>query len=167
MEKEFRRGPDNYKYEKEPSPEGQVELLPGKKIYVGVMGYSGQKFDATKAQDMLCKAFDAIEKDHQHDNIWVVSGYTNLGIPALAYKEAIRRNWQTMGIACKLASSYAVFPCDEVKLVGENWGDESPTFLAQCQVFVRVGGGKQSHREIEQAKADGKKVYEFELKTQK
>lgn len=154
------------KYEKEPSSEGKVELEPRKKIYVGVMGYSSQKFDTDKAWNLLGQAFDDIQRKHFGYEIWIVSGYTWMGIPALAYHQAKNRHWMTMGIACKKANEYEVFPCDDVVIVGEDWGDESPTFLAQCQIFVRVGGGKQSHREIEQAKADGKITYEYELEAQ-
>ena len=151
-------------FEKEPAlVEKRPELAPRKKIYVGVMGYSSQKFDIDKAWNMLSQAFDDIRKKYSDFEIWIVSGYTWMGIPALAYGQAKRRHWMTMGIACEKAADYKVFPCDNVLIVGENWGDESPTFLAQCQIFVRVGGGNQSHREIEQAKADRKPVYEYEL----
>lgn len=153
-------------YEKEPSSEGKVELQPKKRLYVGVMGYSSQRFDTDKAWELLGQAFDAIQRVYSDYEIWIVSGYTWMGIPALAYHQARSRHWMTMGIACKSAFEHAVFPCDEVQIVGEKWGDESPTFLAQCQIFVRVGGGKQSHREIEQAKTDGKITYEYELEAQ-
>jgi len=164
VNKEFRRGPAEY--EKERAPEGKVELEPRKKIYVGVMGYSSQKFDTDNAWNLLGQAFDDIQKNYRGFEIWIVSEYTWMGIPALAYHQAKDRGWMTMGIACKKANEYKVFPCDDVVIVGENWGDESPTFLAQCEIFVRVGGGKQSLHEIEQAKAEGKKVYEYELEAQ-
>ncbi|HBC45369.1 MAG: hypothetical protein UX08_C0008G0002 [Candidatus Collierbacteria bacterium GW2011_GWB1_45_35] len=132
-------------------------------ICIGVMGYSGQKFDIEKARVMLNQAFDLFAFQHKGSQFAIVSGYTNLGIPAIAYEIAVERGWTTVGVACAKAKEYDVFPCDEVCIVGENWGDESPTFLNMCQVFVRIGGGKQSRREIAQAKADGKFVYEFDL----
>ena len=132
-------------------------------VYIGAMGYSGQKFDIEKARIMINQAFDLFETQYADRKLAVVSGYTNLGIPALAYEEATKRGWITVGVACDKANEYEVYPCDEVQIVGDNWGDESASFLVMCHVFVRVGGGKQSMRETAQAKADGKFVYEFEL----
>lgn len=134
-----------------------------KQVRVGVMGYSGQKFDINKANESLKSAFDIIEDMFPESEIIVVSGYTNLGVPALAYAEAVKRGWKTAGVACNQAKEYPVFPCDEVTLVGENWGDESPTFLKTSDLFVRVGGGGQSKRETAAAIAAGKTVYEYEL----
>lgn len=134
-----------------------------KPVFVGIMGYSGQKFDIDRAKQLLCEAFSLIEEKYPNRQIAVVSGYTNLGIPALAYAEATKRGWETIGVACSKAKEYEVFPCNKVYIVGENWGDESPVFLDMCKVFVRVGGGGQSLRECAQAKEDGKTVYEYEL----
>ena len=78
-----------------------------------------------------------------------MSGLTNLGVPRIAYEEAIKLGLRTVGIACKQAEQYECFPCDEVILVGDNWGDESRAFLASIDVLLRVGGGKQSVAEYE------------------
>lgn len=137
--------------------------MPNPKYYVGVMGYSGQKFDTARALEYLQEAFDKIAADAEDREIVIVSGYTNLGIPALAYKEAADRGWKTAGVACSKATEYECFECDEVYTVGDNWGDESPTFLDMCEIFVRVGGGGQSRRETASAIADGKIVLEYDL----
>lgn len=137
--------------------------MPIKMLRIGVMGYSSQKFNVEEARRLISKSFDELSKECQDCEISVVSGYTKLGIPALAYEEAVRRGWGTVGVACEKANDYEVFPCDEIYIVGKNWGDESPFFLNKCHVFVRIGGGKQSHREAEQAKAMGKQVFEYEL----
>jgi hypothetical protein len=134
-----------------------------KNLYVGVMGYSAQKFDIEKAKELLNDAFDRISLENPDKDIFIVSGYTNLGIPGLAYSEAVKRGWKTFGIACKKALDYDVFPCDEKIIIGENWGDESSTFLSQCEIFVRVGGGNQSRREAAVAIDECKFVIEYDL----
>ena len=48
-------------------------------------------------------------------------------------------------------------------IVGNNWGDESQTFLDSCDVIVRVGGGKQSFEEVAEFRRRGGRVYEHEL----
>ena len=135
-------------------------------IVIGVVGYSGQKFDEAEASSLLSKAFDQIVTENPDKEIRVASGYTNVGIPALAYKEAVRRGWKTIGIACAKAFSYDRFPCDDVLIIGTNWGDESQEFLETSDVLVRVGGGKQSLAEVATAKSMGKRVHEFELVAQ-
>ena len=137
-------------------------------VRVGVVGYSGQKFDETKAKELLHGAFEKIHQQWPHSIIVVVSGYTDLGIPALAYREAKSRGWKTAGIACSKAKDYACFDCDYVEIVGSDWGQESETFLNSIDVFVRIGGGGQSKRETatfkEMIKAKEKVfIQEFEL----
>lgn len=135
-----------------------------KVLYVGVMGFSGQNFDIEKARVYLKQVFDLINAVADPKvEIAVVSGLTYLGVPAIAYETASEYNWITVGIACPKANDYTCFPCDETVIIGENWGDESPAFLEKCDVFVRVGGGKQSFQEVETARAMGKVVIEFDL----
>ena len=118
---------------------------------IGVVGYSAQKFDEAEATRLLRRAFNGI--DYGFDRrfyfgpVAVVSGLTDLGIPALAYREAVSRGWRTIGIACSKAVEYPCFPVDKRIIVGDNWGDESPTFLNSIDFLVRVGGGKQAMRE--------------------
>jgi len=63
-----------------------------KTVKVGVVGFSAQKFDISKAKAYIVAAFDKIEKDFSPKNIHCISGLTDLGIPALAYREAL---WNT------------------------------------------------------------------------
>lgn len=134
-----------------------------KKMYVGVMGFSGKKFDTELAQVYLEQAFNQVESVANGRRISIVSGYTDLGIPAMAYREAAKRGWETVGIACAKAQDYDVYPCDEVEIVGSNWGEESPTFIAKCEMFVRVGGGAQSFDEVKAARSAKKDVIEYDL----
>jgi len=132
-------------------------------LRIDVVGYSDKKFDKKMAKDLLSDCFDEIEKKNEDKEFIVVSGLTNLGIPALAYEEAVRRGWGTAGIACKKAEEYELFDCDDVRLIGEEWGDESETFLNDISVLVKIGGGKQSKEEFVNAKEMGIITYEKDL----
>ena len=68
-----------------------------------------------------------------------------------------------MGIACEKAKEYDLFPVDKKIIVGKEWGDESETLLNNIDVLVRIGGGKQSLREVKQFQETGKPVIEHEL----
>jgi len=88
---------------------------------------------------------------------------TDTGIPALAYREAVSRNWRTVGVACLKARQYACFPVDKTIIVGEEWGDESATFLDSLDVLIKVGGGKQAIAETNAFKERRKPVLEYQL----
>ena len=79
-----------------------------KVINVGVVGFSSGKFDKTKAGEELMYALFDIR-----DIYWkqfgtrckfkIVSGLTDMGVPAIAYKEAkfvLGSKTKTVGIAC-------------------------------------------------------------------
>ena len=127
-------------------------------IRLGIMGYSAQKFDRQKAIDILFKELSQLPEGSV-----VVSGETNLGIPGLAYNVAYLLDLTTVGISCAKASGYPCYPCDKVIRFGEDWGDESQTFLEYCDQFLRIGGGAQSIREAEIARQMGKSVIYHEL----
>lgn len=132
-------------------------------LRVGVVGYSGQKFDVDQARMFVVRAFDTIKDKYPHHQITVVSGLTNLGIPKIAYAEAVGRGWRTAGVACEKAAEYDCFPVDDVHIEGANWGDESPAFVNGIDMIIRVGGGEQSHAETRAVKAQGKPVFEYDL----
>ena len=128
-----------------------------KKMKIGVIGYSGQKFDEEKAKELIKQG---LEQVGAKVGDWLVSGLTNLGIPKLAYKIATNIGMGTVGIACELAKDYDLFPVDIKIIKGDNWGDESETFLNYIDCLIKVGGGKQSEEEFE--KFDRPKI-EFDL----
>ncbi len=134
-----------------------------KSIRIGVVGYSVQKFNVEDATFLLTSAIDYLKLIHQAKYIEIVSGYTNLGVPAVAYAIAEKHRYATRGVACEKANEYPCFDCDEVDIVGENWGDESDAFLKSIDVLVRIGGGMQSNDEAFRAKAMGIPTMEFEL----
>lgn len=138
------------------------------KINIGVIGYSSQKFDEDVAKTHIKDAFDEIEKKYKKeikdDVVFsVISGWSNVGIPKLAYEEAESRKWNTVGIACKKVDDYEKYPVKEGKKIGGDWGDESETFLNELTVLVKIGGGKQSTKEFEKAKEMKIEVKEYEL----
>jgi hypothetical protein len=135
---------------------------------VGVVGYSDKKFNEVQALTYIKAAFNRIaaEYSEQHD-IVIVSGYTALGIPLLAYQEAKNRGWKTKGIACEKAKEHEVFECDEVVIFGQDWGDESHIFLNDIDFLVRIGGGDQSMEETAGAYQKGLPVLEYNLLAEK
>ena len=132
---------------------------------MGVVGYSTNGFDEDEAILLLINAFDMFTQGTS--DVEIVSGLTDLGIPSLAYYIAKHRSYKTIGIACKKAFEYDLFPVDEQIIVGDEWGDESKTFLNRIDVLIRVGGGKQSLKEVEMFKNmsgfSPEKLVEFEL----
>ncbi len=128
-----------------------------------MVGYSWQKFDEGEAVRLLREAYDALERQHPQEQKAVISGLTDTGIPALAYREAVSRQWRTVGIACSKAKQYACFLVDETIIVGEEWGEESATFLDLIDVLVKVGGGKQAIAEANAFRKTGKAVMEYQL----
>lgn len=130
---------------------------------VGVVGYSKWTFNVNVAEALISTAFKMVEQNHISDEYVLVSGLTNIGIPALAYKQAVKSGWKTVGIACEKAQKFDLFPVNESKIVGKEWGDESETFLGGIDCLIRIGGGIQSLNETKKVKEMGLPVYEFEL----
>jgi len=104
-------------------------------------------FDAFDAANILYEALSDRFKEHP-DGCSVVSGYTDVGVPGIAYRVAGKFGMETIGIACSKAYDHPRYPCDEVIIVGDDWGDESKTFLASIDELIKVGGGKQSEAEF-------------------
>ena len=134
---------------------------------IGVVGYSGGKFDEDIAKALLAIALDVVEENHDAKEYTLVSGYSDMGIPALAYRMAEKRGWKTMGIACKQAFDNPLYDVDDFIIEGDEWGDESEKFLKNIDLLIRVGGGKQSLEETERAKNKNLPVYEFDLPEKK
>jgi len=136
-------------------------------LFIGVVGYSAQKFDEQEAREILEEAFDDIEEEYVDNGDWekisVVSGLTNQGIPKIAYQIADERGYDTIGVAPLEADDYDLYDVDEIIYEGENFGDESETFIDMVDVFVKVGGGDQSQHEMELAEAEDISILEFDL----
>jgi len=132
-------------------------------IRIGFVGYSDSVFDVNKAITIIEKIFVKISKMYDKNKVEIVSGYTNLGIPKLVYEKANELGFKTVGIACKKANEYDVFPCDKVIIKGEEWGDESETFLNYIDAIYKIGGGKQSESEFKSMKKMSKPAIEYRL----
>jgi hypothetical protein len=131
---------------------------------VGIVGYSEQKFDIEKASKLLEECFQEHVILNDFNEIrFIVSGLTNIGVPKISYEFAQKHYIATMGIACAKARKYDCFPCDRVHIVGNEWGDESETFLSSIDVLIRIGGGNQSKTECARAKELSILVIEKEL----
>lgn len=134
------------------------------KLHVGVVGYCPPtRFDTGEALRLIRQSYDQVEELYPGRLISVVSGLTDVGVPSLAYQEAVRRGWRTVGVACRKAFEHPIFPVDERQIVGTEWGDESATFLNGLDLLIRIGGGPQSHEEASVVRASNKLVIEHEL----
>ena len=130
---------------------------------IGVVGYSGGKFNEDVAKALVAIALDVVAEDNGDKKYALVSGLTDMGIPAIAYRAADKRGWKTVGIACSQADDNPCYDVDERIIEGEEWGDESDLFLNYIDCLVRVGGGEQSIEETKLAKEMGLPVYEYDL----
>lgn len=132
---------------------------------IGVVGFSGGKFNEEIAEVLLEIAIKVVEEYEMKDDkdAVIVSGLTDLGVHGMAYRIAEKKGWRTKGIACEKASEFPCFDVDEKQIVGKEWGDESETFLNSIDILIRVGGGGQSFAEAKKAKEKGIKVYEYDL----
>lgn len=135
-----------------------------KVIKIGVVGYSSDDFKELAAKAYINDAFNLVEKHYGKDvDYKLFSGLTNMGVPKLAYENATERGWEIIGIAPKVAEQYDHFPCDVVKIVGQDWGDESNYFISSINILIKFGGGKQSKKEKEMAIEKGLQVIEYNL----
>ena len=91
--------------------------------------------------------------------LYLVQHY--IEIPKLVY-ETLKYN-KTIGIMCKDGYNYPLYPCDVIYAIGNNWGDESEFLIDHIDVLIKIGGGKQSIKELQMAKNKGIPIYEFEL----
>ena len=89
-------------------------------LKIGVVGYSATQFDSRRAQTHLANAFTLLDETYPNRAKIVVSGLTDLGIPALAYREAVRRGYLT-------AAPAGLSDCEEGR------GTRSP-----CSLCIRL-----------------------------
>jgi len=129
---------------------------------IGFVGYLSN-FDENKANAILKAIFEQLMNNYKSDEIEIVSGATNIGIPKLVYEHAKKFGIKCIGVMCKKGYEYELFPCDEIYAIGNDWGDESEFFTSFIDALIRIGGGKQSLNEVELATKKGKIVTEFEL----
>lgn len=127
---------------------------------IGFVGYSAMKFDESKAKEIIHTIFESFNDDEDYV---IVSGATNMGIPKLVYEEAENYDMYLMGVMCKDGYTCELYPCDNILAVGNNWGDESETFIDLIDELYKIGGGPQSEKETEMALKKGIPVYDYKL----
>jgi 2'-5' RNA ligase len=132
------------------------------KIRIGVIGYSAKYFNKKDAEVALEKIIKNIVKSNKLPTT-IVSGLTNIGIPAIAYKIATKYGYKTVGYACEKALDMELFDVDKKHIIGKNWGDESEDFLNNIDILIKAGGGEQSKAEFKKAKELGIKTYECDV----
>ncbi len=127
-----------------------MEVL-SKNLKIGVVGFSRSSFDKKEAIIKLRNIFEKLIEGKNLEEIEIVSGYTNAGIPQLAYRIADDMGIDTVGLSARQALRVrsGVYPVKKVILEGERFGDESDKFIDYIDLLVRVGGGPQSRKEVE------------------
>ena len=126
-----------------------------KVLRIGVVGFSRNQFDKRDARQILRKLFEGLQKKHTGKEIQIVSGYTNAGVPKIAYELADEMGFTTVGFSAKQALKVrsGLYPVKQCTLIGEKFGDESEAFVQSIDGLIRVGGGLQSRREVALFKA--------------
>lgn len=117
-------------------------------IKLGVVGDSRDDIDLALGRALLLSAIDALCPTESAVDI--VSGLTNIGIPRLAYEIAEQRGYAKTGISAQAALQVrcGICPVDTQIIVGEDFGDESEVFVGHIDALIRIGGGRQSLREV-------------------
>jgi hypothetical protein len=133
-------------------------------VRIGIVGFSDEKaFDIKKATLRVNEFYDKISKLFPKNEIVIVSGLTNMGIPKIAYTLAQNRKWKTVGISAEEALKMKLYPVDSKIIVGKKFGDESMEFINNIDILGRFGGGLQSEKEEKMIKEKGIKVYSYEI----
>ena len=120
-------------------------------VKYGIVGFSRNQFDQKAAREILQNEFQKIKETHTEETVEIVSGYTNSGVPKIAYELAEKVGFITVGFSAKQALRVrsGVYPVKKKIIKGNRFGDESEDFVRYIDALIRVGGGKQSRHETE------------------
>jgi hypothetical protein len=134
----------------------------------GVLGFAGRWERSGRTGDdldrFIADARHALTaelvrcRDAHRDRLLVCTGATHTGVLQLTYEICTTLGCKTLSVAPDRALNYELGPLDFVIPLGEAFGDESEWFVHVCDEFILLGGGKQSHREILLAAAQGKAI---------
>lgn len=121
-----------------------------KPLPVGIVGFSRNQFDKTEARRILNTAFKKLADKFPPEEIEIVSGLTNSGVPKIAYELADQYGFKTTGYSAKQAYRVrsGVYRVNKTIIKGELFGDESEDFINYISGLIRVGGGPQSREEV-------------------
>lgn len=120
-------------------------------LKIGVVGFSAPHFNDSEARHILSTILNDILNHKARTCVELVSGYTNTGIPKIAYELASELGLKTVGFSAKQALTVkcGTYPVDKAIVFGKRFGDESEAFINYIDVLIRVGGGPQSRTEVE------------------
>lgn len=118
---------------------------------IGVVGFSRNQFDQKDAAQKLRVIVEQITADKNIATLEIVSGYTNMGVPRLAYLLADELGIATVGFSARQALRVraGVYPVKKEIIFGKKFGDESDAFVQYIDILIRIGGGPQSRHETE------------------
>ncbi len=118
---------------------------------IGIVGFSSPQFDQETARVLLEKKLTKIITDMDKSSIEIVSGYTNIGVPKIAYEIADIMGLKTIGFSAKkaLSANCGLYPVNKAIIYGKSYGDESLAFVDYIDILIRIGGGKQSRKEVQ------------------
>ena len=132
---------------------------------VGFCGYSNEGDINKGTHELVAETLTtlAMECDVAGYRIMAVGGYTNSGINRILRQVCTDLNIPLAGITSGKCYDY---PCwdsvDYLKVVGDNWGDESANFVDALDILVRIDGGKQSYAECDLAVANDKITLQYD-----
>ncbi|MFK7747860.1 MAG: hypothetical protein AB8B65_05695 [Kordia sp.] len=120
-------------------------------VKYGIVGFSRNQFDQKAAHEILQNEFQKIKEKHTDETVEIVSGYTNSGVPKIAYELAEKFDFVTVGFSAKQALRVrsGVYPVKKKIIRGNRFGAESEDFVRYIDALIRVGGGIQSRHETE------------------
>lgn len=139
------------------------KLLEGFPFRIGVSGYIFFQFDTEKVKLGIAKIFNLLARKYIKRKIEVISKLVDKGVPALAYREAAKRNWKKIGIAPANAKKYSCYPVDEEIIEGTDWMDESQRFIDSIDLFIKIGDDPIALYELDQIKSWEKDIEIVEL----
>lgn len=140
---------------------------------VGVAGYSGQWAPAKLAADPNLKvladaAVSALSeqlkalKSKYGEKLIISSGATMEGVPKIIYDLCVEQGVPAIGVACAKAFKYPLATMKYLVVEGQEWGEESASFISLADELVVLGGGGQAKREMIAAGQQGKDVTVFQ-----
>lgn len=140
---------------------------------VGATGFSGQwstaKIEANPLlQATVDEATIALTDHLKHlkatygDKLVLSSGATMEGVPKIIYDVCVHEGIAAIGVACEKAFNYPLGSMKYLIIEGQEWGNESQTFLKTSDEILILGGGGQAKREAMAAGLEGKKVSVFQ-----
>lgn len=132
---------------------------------IGVVGFSDENKMHPDTYTLLANLIKQIcETDVKKNSFVFVGGYTNTGINRILY-DCCKTNGVLIGAICSgKHKEYECWPdVDYLEVIGNEWGDESESFVNSLDLIIRIDGGEQSHSEILMAKEKDLQVEEFDL----